>query len=159
MPITLRSRRNSTVADAQANIDKIRSGVQLSTIVRETVQLTEINPGSFVGTCPWCPADRGTLMVRDKVGYFHCPTCSAGGDVFAFVKLTQGASFTESVSYIAARQLVHDHRPVRFLRTKPAWCRECGLTADLKLPRTLRTHSPRHARVAPADSISPQPGH
>ncbi len=83
-------------------LDQIRSRISLSTVVGGRVKLTR-KGNSFWGCCPFHSEKTPSFTVSDDKEFYHCFGCSEHGDIFTFVMKTQGITFVESVSQLAAQ--------------------------------------------------------
>ncbi len=57
----------------------------------------------LVGRCPFHEEKTPSFWVDPGKGLYHCFGCGKGGDVFTFVRDTQGVSFVEAVEWLAQR--------------------------------------------------------
>jgi DNA primase len=87
---------------AEEKIAEIRQSARISEFVGAHVSLKR-RGRSLVGLCPFHNEKTPSFTVDDERGFFHCFGCSAGGNVFKFVMLTEGISFPEAVRKVAAR--------------------------------------------------------
>ncbi|MBI2391787.1 MAG: DNA primase [Deltaproteobacteria bacterium] len=95
---------------ARDTIDRIRSRVDIVSIVGESVKL-KARGRSHVGLCPFHQEKTGSFTVSADKQLFYCFGCKTSGDVFKFVELNEGLSFMEVVKRLAERagvELVDD---------------------------------------------------
>ncbi len=83
-------------------IDDIRDRSDLVDIVSETVSLKKAG-NSFKGLCPFHPEKTPSFSVSSEKQVYHCFGCGAGGNVFHFIRETQGLSFVDAVKHLAEK--------------------------------------------------------
>lgn len=57
----------------------------------------------LVGLCPFHEEKTPSFSVSPESGLYYCHGCHAGGDAIEFVRQTEGCTFAEAVSQLAAR--------------------------------------------------------
>lgn len=81
-------------------------------LVRERADLVEVISGMtqlkkagrvFRGLCPFHQEKTPSFTVDPDKKLWHCFGCQAGGDVFTFIRQTEGLSFAESAERLAGR--------------------------------------------------------
>jgi DNA primase len=87
---------------SEEKIAEIRQSARISEFVGAHVSLKR-RGRSLIGLCPFHNEKTPSFTVDDDRGFFHCFGCSAGGNVFKFVMLTESLSFPEAVRKVAAR--------------------------------------------------------
>ena len=99
----------------QTLIDTLRRRADLLTIVRESgVSLTK-HGWHWRASCPFHPELRNSFVIYRGKKFFYCKGCSRCGDVFDYVRLSQGLSFDAAVRFLQARI----RRPVYARKTMP----------------------------------------
>jgi len=93
-------------------IEDIRASSDLVDIVSETVNLKKAG-NSFKGLCPFHSEKTPSFSVSSDKQVYHCFGCGAGGNVFRFVRETQGLSFVEAVKYLAEKSGISIPEPKR----------------------------------------------
>lgn len=87
----------------QADIEELKSRVNIADIVGDHVSLKSAGVGSLKGLCPFHDERSPSFHVRPGVGYYHCFGCGESGDVFSFVQKMDHLSFTETIERLAER--------------------------------------------------------
>jgi DNA primase len=87
----------------QADIEELKSRVNIADIVGDHVSLKNAGVGSLKGLCPFHDERSPSFHVRPGVGYYHCFGCGESGDVFSFVQKMDHLSFTETIERLAER--------------------------------------------------------
>lgn len=85
-----------------AVLETIRQRVDIVALVGEQVALRKVGANYF-GLCPFHKEKSPSFTVHAGRGRYHCFGCGADGDVFEFVRQTQGLDFVESVTLLAQR--------------------------------------------------------
>lgn len=87
----------------QADVDEVKSRINIADIVGERVALKSAGVGSLKGLCPFHDEKSPSFHVRPQVGYYHCFGCGESGDVYSFLRELDHVSFTEAVERLAGR--------------------------------------------------------
>ncbi|MCU1528645.1 MAG: primase, partial [Frondihabitans sp.] len=87
----------------RADIDEVRSRVNIADVVSDYVTLKGAGVGSLKGLCPFHDERSPSFHVRPQVGRYHCFGCGEDGDVFSFIQKTDHTTFQEAVERMAAR--------------------------------------------------------
>lgn len=87
----------------QADVEEVKSRLNIADVVGDYVSLKSAGVGSMKGLCPFHDERSPSFHVRPQVGYFHCFGCGESGDVYTFVQKMDHLSFTESIERLAAR--------------------------------------------------------
>jgi DNA primase len=87
----------------RADIDEVRSRVNIADVVSDYVTLKGAGVGSLKGLCPFHDERSPSFHVRPTVGRYHCFGCGEDGDVFSFIQKTDHTTFQEAVERMAAR--------------------------------------------------------
>ncbi|GAA4264945.1 DNA primase [Frondihabitans peucedani] len=87
----------------RADIDEVRSRVNIADVVGDYVDLKGAGVGSLKGLCPFHDERSPSFHVRPQVGRYHCFGCGEDGDVFSFIQKTDHTTFQEAVERMAAR--------------------------------------------------------
>jgi len=83
-------------------IDRVREAVDITDVVSEYVPLKRVGR-SFRTLCPLHEEKTPSFYVIPDKQIFYCFGCHQGGDVFTFLRVHDGMSFSESVRTIADR--------------------------------------------------------
>lgn len=86
----------------EAVLEAIRQRVDIVALVGEQVALRKVGANYF-GLCPFHKEKSPSFSVHAGRGRYHCFGCGADGDIFEFVRQTQGLDFVESVTLLAQR--------------------------------------------------------
>ncbi|OJU66354.1 MAG: DNA primase, partial [Microbacterium sp. 70-38] len=87
----------------QADVDEVKSRVNIADVIGERVALKPAGVGSMKGLCPFHDERSPSFNVRPQVGFYHCFGCGESGDVYTFLRKMDHLSFTEAVERMAAR--------------------------------------------------------
>ncbi|WP_210505997.1 DNA primase [Naasia sp. SYSU D00057] len=87
----------------KADIDEVRTRVNLADVVGDYVALKSAGVGSLKGLCPFHDERSPSFHVRPQVGLYHCFGCGEGGDVYTFLQKMDHVTFAEAVERMAAR--------------------------------------------------------
>ena len=87
----------------QADIEELKSRVNIADVVSDHVSLKNAGVGSLKGLCPFHDERSPSFHVRPGVGYYHCFGCGESGDVYSFVQKMDHLSFTETIERLAER--------------------------------------------------------
>ena len=82
--------------------EEVRQRIDLVDLVSEHVALKPTGR-NFVGLCPFHREKTPSFSVSPSKQIFKCFGCGAGGDVFTFVQLREGATFPEALRILAER--------------------------------------------------------
>ncbi|MBB2974497.1 DNA primase [Microbacterium endophyticum] len=88
---------------AQADIEEVKSRVNIADVIGERVALKSAGVGSLKGLCPFHDERSPSFHVRPQVGFYHCFGCGESGDVYTFLRQMDHVSFTEAVEILAGR--------------------------------------------------------
>ncbi|WP_410497230.1 CHC2 zinc finger domain-containing protein [Cellulosilyticum sp. ST5] len=77
--------------------EEIRQRVRMSDLV-ERLTGAKLIKGKML--CPFHLEKTPSFFVNDKKGVFYCQGCGTGGDIFKFVQLYKGTSFSGAVGFI-----------------------------------------------------------
>lgn len=86
----------------EAVLEAIRQRVDIVALVGEQVALRKVGANYF-GLCPFHKEKTPSFSVHPGRGRYHCFGCGADGDIFEFVKQTQGLDFVEAVTLLGQR--------------------------------------------------------
>lgn len=81
----------------------VRERARIDEIIADHTALRPAGGGRLKGLCPFHQEKTPSFSVDAAKGFYHCFGCSAGGDVFTFLKQREGLEFTEAVEKLAAR--------------------------------------------------------
>ncbi len=82
-------------------LDEIRARLPVSEVVAKRVKLRK-SGREWAGLSPFTAEKTPSFFVNDQKGFFHDFSSGKHGDVFAFLKETEGLSFPEAVERLAA---------------------------------------------------------
>ncbi len=82
--------------------EEIKNALDISDIIGERVKLKRSGRG-FMGLCPFHDEKTPSFHVFTDTQTYYCFGCQAAGDIFTFVMKTEGLSFSEALSLLAAR--------------------------------------------------------
>ena len=85
-----------------ATIDEIRAASDLVDVVGERVSLKK-QGRRFLGLCPFHSEKSPSFSVVPDEGFYYCFGCKSTGDVFTFVRETEGVGFLDAVRLLAGR--------------------------------------------------------
>lgn len=83
--------------------ETIRSLVDISEIIGETVVLKSAGGSRLKGLCPFHNEKTPSFHVNRERGFFYCFGCQARGDVFDFVMQTEGLGFYDALRRLGSR--------------------------------------------------------
>ncbi|MFA7685298.1 MAG: DNA primase [Candidatus Gracilibacteria bacterium] len=81
-------------------IEDIKSRLDIVSYISSYVQLKKTGR-NFKGCCPFHSEKTPSFIVSPEKQIFHCFGCGKGGDLFAFVRETEGVEFTEALQILA----------------------------------------------------------
>jgi DNA primase len=82
-------------------IDDVRERTNIVDVVRRYVELKRAGTGSWKGLCPFHAEKTPSFHVHEQRQFFHCFGCGEKGDVFHFLQMIEGRSFTEVLRDLA----------------------------------------------------------
>ena len=83
-------------------VDKVRSAVDIVTLVSETVPLKKAGR-KYRGLCPFHSEKTPSFYIDETKQLFYCFGCGAGGDTFKYVMLRESVEFPEALRILARR--------------------------------------------------------
>jgi DNA primase len=96
-------------------VDAVRQAADLVRVVEERTALRKAG-SQLTGRCPFHEERTPSFSVDPAKGFYYCFGCGKGGDVFTFVRETQGLDFAGAVEWLAERFRV----PVEYEQSSPA---------------------------------------
>lgn len=87
-------------------VDDVLSRSNIVTIVGQYVQLKKSGNHNYSGLCPFHNEKTPSFTVTEDKQFYYCFGCSAGGNVFNFVKEIEGISFDEAVLKVAEMEQI-----------------------------------------------------
>jgi len=85
-----------------ATVESVRQSADLVRVVEERTVLRKAG-SQLTGRCPFHEERTPSFSVDPSKGLYHCFGCGKGGDVFTFVRETQGLDFAGAVEWLADR--------------------------------------------------------
>lgn len=95
-----RSRRTGGAGFDPRILDEIRARLPVSQVVGRTVQLTR-KGREFTALSPFTSEKTPSFFVNDDKQFYHCFSSQKHGDIFEWLKETEGLSFPEAVERLA----------------------------------------------------------
>jgi DNA primase catalytic core len=96
------------------SVEAVRQAADLVAVVEERTALRK-SGGRLSGRCPFHEERTPSFSVNPAKGLYHCFGCGKGGDVFTFVRETQGLDFAGAVEWLAERFRV----PIEYEESAP----------------------------------------
>ncbi len=90
------------MAVADEFVHRVRGANDIVTVIGEYVKLRP-QGRNYVGLCPFHQEKTPSFSVSPEKQFFYCFGCQAGGDVFRFLELWEGADFAEALETLAQR--------------------------------------------------------
>jgi DNA primase len=84
------------------SVEAVRQTADLVAVVEERTALRKAG-GRLMGRCPFHEERTPSFSVNPAKGMYYCFGCGKGGDVFTFVRETQGLDFTGAVEWLGER--------------------------------------------------------
>ncbi|MEM6731304.1 MAG: DNA primase, partial [Myxococcota bacterium] len=81
-------------------IKEVRERANIVDVIGRRVQLQQRGK-RFLGLCPFHNENTPSFSVSPEKGLYYCFGCHASGDVFTFIKETEGVDFPEAVRMVA----------------------------------------------------------
>jgi DNA primase len=85
-----------------SSVEAVRQGADLVTLVEERTPLRK-SGARLTGRCPFHDERTASFSVNPAKGLYHCFGCGKSGDVFTFVRETQGLDFVGAVEWLGDR--------------------------------------------------------
>ena len=98
--------------------EEIKEKINLVDFIGERVQLKKAGT-NWRGLCPFHTEKSPSFMVSPAKQIWHCFGCGLGGDVFEFVKQSEGVEFREAMEILAVRTGVGLRRPAGGISDSP----------------------------------------
>src|SRR5437588_10299090 len=87
----------------EQDLAEVRERANLVEVISAHTQLRKAGPRTFKGLCPFHQEKTPSFTVDPAKQVYYCHGCGAGGDVFTFLKSTEGLSFGEAAERLAGR--------------------------------------------------------
>ncbi|HEX3317061.1 MAG TPA: DNA primase [Solirubrobacteraceae bacterium] len=92
--------------------ERVREAADMAEVVGARTDLRRAGPGRYMGLCPFHEERTPSFSVDADKKVYHCFGCGASGDVFTFVRETEGVEFTDALELLADRYGVALERSV-----------------------------------------------
>src|SRR4030043_126218 len=86
----------------QSVVNQVQQANDIVDVISEHVNLVK-KGREMVGLCPFHEDPRPSMNVNGVKQIFKCFACGAGGDVFKFVQMREGLSFSQAIERLAER--------------------------------------------------------
>ena len=86
----------------ESSVEAVRQGADLVAVVEERTALRKAG-SHLTGRCPFHEERTPSFSVNPGKGLYYCFGCGKGGDLFSFVRETQGVDFAGAVEWLAER--------------------------------------------------------
>jgi DNA primase len=86
----------------ESSVEAVRQGADLVAVVEERTALRKAG-SHLTGRCPFHEERTPSFSVNPGKGLYYCFGCGKGGDLFSFVRETQGLDFAGAVEWLAER--------------------------------------------------------
>ena len=83
--------------------ERVREAADMAEVVGARTDLRRAGPGRYMGLCPFHDERTPSFSVDADKMVYHCFGCGASGDVFTFVRETEGVEFTGALELLADR--------------------------------------------------------
>jgi len=80
-------------------IEEVRELNPILDVIRDYIPIDN----SHSGRCPFHDDHSPSLSITPEKGLWHCFACQTGGDVFKFVEMKEGGTFSEALNLLAKR--------------------------------------------------------
>ena len=92
--------------------ERVREAADMAELVAARTDLRRAGPGRYMGLCPFHEERTPSFSVDADKKVYHCFGCGASGDVFTFVRETEGMEFGGALEWLADRYGVALERAV-----------------------------------------------
>jgi len=83
--------------------ERVREAADMAELVGARTDLRRAGPGRYMGLCPFHEERTPSFSVDADKKVYHCFGCGASGDVFTFVRETEGLEFGGALEWLADR--------------------------------------------------------
>ena len=81
-----------------SSVEAVRQGADLVAVVEERTALRK-SGSHLTGRCPFHEERTPSFSVNPGKGLYYCFGCGKGGDLFSFVRETQGLDFAGAIEW------------------------------------------------------------
>ena len=116
----------------ESPIEEVKNRIDIVGLISEYVTVKKAGR-NFKALCPFHPEKTPSFMISPERQIFKCFGCNEGGDVFAFIKRSEGMEFGEALKFLADKAGVKlpDYKPGGEEKLKETVLEANRLTSEL----------------------------